>query len=223
MAAVADTIDLKRELPCYRAGRTPQVVDVPDLQYLMVDGHGDPNTPAWADAVSTLYPVAYGLKALSRRQLDRDVVVMPLEGLWWADDMSTFTTARDKARWDWTMMIMAPPWITNAMVAEVVGQVRRKKRPPRLDDLRLEPLSEGRCVQVLHVGSYDDETELLRHVHEEFIPGHGLVMTGRHHEIYLGDPRRTSPAKLRTILRQPVLDTRAADRDDRPPDVDDEE
>ncbi|MBW0092943.1 GyrI-like domain-containing protein [Pseudonocardia sp. KRD-184] len=218
-----DKIDFKRELPCYRAGRTPQVVDVPDLQYLVVDGHGDPNTPAYTDAVSTLYPVAYGLKTLSRTSLDRDFVVMPLEGLWWAEDMSTFTTARDKSRWDWTMMILAPPWVTTAMVAEAVERVGRKKRPPRLDDLRLESLSEGRCVQVLHVGGYDDETALLRRVHEEFIPGRGLTMTGRHHEIYLGDPRRTDPAKLRTILRQPVLDTRAADRHDRPPDVDDEE
>jgi len=119
--------------------------------------------------------------------------------------MSTFTAARDKSRWDWTLMIMTPDWITPAMFHDTVEQVRAKA-PGRLDDVRLEVLSEGRGVQALHVGPYDDEAELLRRMHEEFIPGRGLRMTGKHHEIYLSDPRRTDPAKLRTILRQPVTD-----------------
>ena len=177
-------------------------MDVPDLQYLMIDGHGDPNTPAYAAAVSALYPVAYKLKFASKKELDRDYVVMPLEGLWWADDMATFTTARDKSRWDWTLMIMVPDWITVDMFAAAVAV--GPKRPARLDDVRLETLSEGRCVQALHVGAYDDEADLLRRMHEEFIPEHGLAMVGKHHEIYLSDPRRVAAAKLRTILRQPV-------------------
>jgi hypothetical protein len=208
---VAETkVDFKRELECYRAQRdVPQVVDVPDLQYLMIDGHGDPNTPVYSAAVAALYPVAYALKFASRRDLGRDYVVMPLEGLWWADDMSTFTTARDKARWDWTLMIMTPGWITAGMVDAAVERVARgKERPARLAELRLQTLSEGRCVQALHVGSYDDEAELLRRMHEEFIPGNGLTMAGKHHEIYLSDPRRADPARLRTILRQPVTGTR---------------
>lgn len=197
--------DFKRELACYRAERdSPQMLDVPDLQYLMIDGHGDPNTAAYAEAVAALYPVAYSIKFASRRALDRDYVVMPLEGLWWADDMRTFTVARDKTRWSWTLMIMVPDWITAGMFADAVERVGRKDRTARLDDLRMEVLSEGRCVQALHIGSYDDEAELLRCIHEEFIPEHGLTMVGRHHEIYLSDPRRTAPAKLRTILRQPV-------------------
>jgi hypothetical protein len=199
--------DFKRELACYRAERdTPQLVDVPDLQYLMIDGHGDPNTAAYGDAVSALYPVAYALKFASKRVLDRDYVVMPLEGLWWAEDMAAFTTARDEARWSWTLMIMVPGWTTPAMVADALDRVARTDRPARLDDLRLETLSEGRCVQALHLGSFDDEAELLRRMHEEFVPAHGLRMVGRHHEIYLSDPRRVEPAKLRTILRQPVAD-----------------
>jgi hypothetical protein len=207
---VTAKLDFKRELACYRAKRdSPQVVDVPDLQYLMIDGHGDPNTAVYEDAVSALYPVAYKLKFASRKDLDRDYVVMPLEGLWWADDMGTFTTARDKARWDWTLMIMVPDWITAEMFADAVEQTGTKDPPTRLDDLRMERLSEGRCVQALHVGPYDDEAELLRYLHEEFIPGQGLKMAGKHHEIYLSDPRRTQPAKLRTILRQPVDDARA--------------
>ena len=200
-------VDFRRELECYRAKRdSPQVVDVPDLQYLMIDGHGDPNTPVYVDAVSALYPVAYKLKFASRKNLGRDYVVMPLEGLWWADDMKTFTTARDKAQWRWTMMIMIPDWITAEMFVDAVEQVGRKDPPARLGDLRSEVLSEGRCVQALHVGAYDDEAELLRHMHEEFIPERGFEMVGKHHEIYLSDPRRADPAKLRTILRQPVAD-----------------
>jgi hypothetical protein len=179
---------------------------VPDLQYLMIDGHGDPNTPVYEDAVSALYPVAYKLKFASKKILDRDYVVMPLEGLWWADDMDTFTVARDKARWDWTLMIMVPDWITAEMFTDAIEQVGMKDRPARLDDLRLEGLSEGRCVQALHVGAYDDEAELLRYMHEEFVADQGFRMVGKHHEIYLSDPRRVEPAKLRTILRQPVAD-----------------
>lgn len=202
---MAAKVDHKRELACYSAERdTPQVVDVPDLRYLMIDGRGDPNTPAYASAVSALYPVAYALKFASRRDLGRDYVVMPLEGLWWADDMAAFTAERDKSRWRWTLMIMVPGWTTAEAFRGAVEKVGDGRRPERLDAVRLERLSEGRCVQALHVGPYDDEADLLRHMHEEFIPGHGLVMTGRHHEIYLSDPRRTEPSRRRTILRQPV-------------------
>ena len=201
-------IDFKRDLDCYEAQRdTPRLVQVPEMRYLMLDGHGDPNTPAFAEATAALYPVAYKLKFASRTHLDRDYVVMPLEGLWWADDMESFTAARDKAEWDWTLMIMTPDWITEEMVAEAVEQVRAKARPARLDDLRLEPLAEGLCVQALHIGSYDDEAELLRRMHHEFVPEHGLAMVGKHHEIYLSDARKVEPAKLRTILRQPVART----------------
>ena len=203
---MAAKVDFKRELPCYSAKRdVPRIVDVPDLQYLMIDGHGDPNTSAYASAVSALYPVAYTVKFASKRQLDRDYVVMPLEGLWWADDMATFTAARDKSRWDWTLMIMTPEWITVEMFRDAVEQVRSKQRPERLADVRLEALSEGRCVQALHIGAFDDEAELLRRMHDEFIPQRGLTMVGKHHEIYLSDPRKTAAAKLRTILRQPVV------------------
>lgn len=203
---MAAKVDFKRELPCYTAKRdSPQVTDVPDLQYLMIDGHGDPNTSAYGAAVTALYPVAYKLKFASKKDLGRDYVVMPLEGLWWADDMNTFTTARDKAQWDWTLMIMVPDWITAEMFGDAVERLGARERPERLDGVRLESLSEGRCVQALHVGPYDDEVELLRYMHEEFVPEHGLAMVGKHHEIYLNDPRRAEPAKLRTILRQPVV------------------
>lgn len=198
-------VDFKRELPGYTARRnTPELIDLPARRYLMIDGHGDPNTSVYADALASLYPVAYTLKFASKRELGRDYVVTPLEALWWAEDMRTFTSARNKSKWDWTQMLFVPDWISTSMFRAALAQVREKSAPPRLDDVRLETLREGRCVQALHVGSYDDEGELLRLMHEDFIPDHGLQMTGKHHEIYLSDPRKTAPAKLKTILRQPV-------------------
>lgn len=199
-------IDLKRELDSYRARRGEfRIIDVPPLPYLMVDGRGDPNTAAeYADALAALYPVAYKLKFASKVDLERDYVVMPLEALWWADDMAAFTSARDKSQWSWTAMILTPDWITRELFDAAVEQVGRKDPPASLAKVRLETLEEGRCVQTLHIGSYDDEAPVLAAMHDEFIPGAGLAMTGRHHEIYLSDPRRVEPAKLRTILRQPV-------------------
>lgn len=200
---MGDRTDFKR-LDAYRAPRGAfQVVDVPDLQYLVVDGHGDPNTsPAFTGAVQALYPVAYALRSASR-DLGRDHVVMPLEGLWWADDMDAFTASRDKSRWDWTLMVMVPDWVDEAMVAAAVERARAK-RPARLDDVRLTRLSEGRCVQTLHVGPFDDEARVLARMHHEFIPAHGLRMAGTHHEVYLSDARRVAPERRRTILRMPV-------------------
>lgn len=199
-------VDLKKTLDSYQAKRGQfRVVDVPELQYLMIDGHGDPNTsPEYTSALETLYPLAYTLKFLSKRELDRDYVVMPLEGLWWADDMTSFTSARDKSQWDWTMMIMQPQWLGPAECAAARAQLTAKGAPERLDEVRWGTLREGRCVQTLHVGSYDDETPVLEELHERFIPGQGLRMAGIHHEIYLSDARRVAPEKLRTILRQPV-------------------
>ncbi|GGL38589.1 GyrI-like domain-containing protein [Nocardia jinanensis] len=201
-----DKVDFKREIAAYRArqGRF-EVVDVPDLRYLMIDGHGDPNTdPDFAHATEALYPLAYKLKFASKRDLGRDYTVMPLEGLWWADDMDAFTASRDKSRWDWTLMIMVPDWIERDLFAAVVEQVAAKDAPRRLHDVRLDTMSEGRCVQTLHIGSYDAEAEVLARMHHEFVPDNGFRMAGRHHEIYLGDARKVAPEKLRTILRQPV-------------------
>ncbi|WP_417564535.1 GyrI-like domain-containing protein [Microbacterium sp.] len=206
---MADKIDFTKSLDGYRARRGEfRVVVIPDTTYLAVDGHGDPNTsPAYAEALAALYPVAYTLKFASKRGLGRDYVVPPLEGLWWADDMDAFTRARDKSRWNWTMMIMVPAWIAPEMVADAVAKARVKGPPARLDDVELRTLSEGVCVQTLHIGAFDDEASVLAHMHHEVIPGRGLHMTGTHHEIYLSDPRRAAPEKLRTILRQPVART----------------
>lgn len=203
---MTDKIDFKMTLDSYRAPHGNfAIVDVPEMQYLMIDGHGDPNTaPAYSEALAALYPVAYKLKFASKRELDRDYVVPPLEGLWWAEDMDAYTAARDKSQWDWTMMLMAPEWIGKSMVDDAIEQAGAKTPPARLDAVRLGTLAEGRCVQTLHIGSYDDEAPVLAKMHDEFIPEHGLHLSGKHHEIYLSDVRKVSPDRLRTILRQPV-------------------
>ncbi len=201
-------VDLKTSLDSFRAkrGEFRQVV-VPPLRYLMVDGHGDPNTAGeYAAALKALYPLAYTIKFASKRELGRDYVVPPLEALWWAADMDVFTTARDKSRWSWTVMIMLPDWITSAMCDDAAATTAAKHPTIGLDRVRREELDEGRCLQVLHVGSYDDETDVLAALHHDVIPRAGLRMRGKHHEIYLSDPRRVEASKLRTILRQPVAD-----------------
>lgn len=199
-------VDFKKTLDAYRAKRGEfRVVDVPELSYLKVDGHGDPNTSsAFREAVEALYPVAYTLKFASKNDLGRDYVVMPLEGLWWAEDMDAFTASRDKSRWDWTLMIMTPDWIDEEAFEAAVGAVAAKNRPARLADVRFEPLAEGRCLQTLHVGSFDEEAETLERMHHEVIPAQGYRMAGLHHEIYLSDFRKVAPEKQRTILRQPI-------------------
>ena len=204
--------DFKRSLDSYRARHGDvRLVEVPTLQYLMVDGAGDPNTsPDYAEALQVLYPLAFALKFASKQNLGRDYVVPPLEGLWWAPDMTAFTTRRDKSAWRWTLMLMTPDWLGPEQVAAAQGAVAANKPRLPVERVRLEVLDEGLCVQTLHVGPFDDEGPVLAHLHERFIPGHGLAMTGKHHEIYLSDPRRTAPARLRTILRLPVRRGRRA-------------
>ncbi|WP_216207637.1 GyrI-like domain-containing protein [Amycolatopsis aidingensis] len=198
--------DVKRELKELYAPKNREwaLVEVPPQQFLAIDGAGDPNTsPDYAQAVAALYAVAYTVKFAGKRA-GRDFVVGPLEGLWWAPDPTVFIT-RAKESWHWRMLINQPDWVTADQVREAVDAALAKKKQPAIAHVRLEVLREGTCAQVLHIGSYDEEAPLLATLHEEYVPGNGLTLTGLHHEVYLGDPRRTDPAKLRTVLRQPVL------------------
>lgn len=198
-------IDFKKTLPdLYQAPRDCFVaVDVPAMQFVMVDGAGDPNTaPAYKQAIEWLYSVSYALKFAAKAATKKDYAVPPLEGLWWADDLADFV-ARRKDRWCWTMMIMAPDFIDRPLFEAAVEKSKKKLGSPPAS-LRLERFDEGRSLQILHIGSYDDEAPTLAKLHDEVMPSQSLTFAGRHHEIYLSDARRTEPAKLKTILRQPV-------------------
>lgn len=215
MSDVSPKLDVKKGYDAYQARRGEfRVLEVPPSRYMMIDGKGDPNMdPSYSAALSALYPVAYALKFASKKDLGRDYVVPPLEGLWWADDHAAFTTARDKRQWCWRMMLFVPEWLDSGHVEAAIDAVKAKilasKDPDlealaKLDEIGVGELSEGLCVQTLHVGSFDEEGPILERMHTEFIPQQDLRMAGTHHEIYLSDPRRTAPEKLRTILRQPV-------------------
>ncbi|GAB3149472.1 GyrI-like domain-containing protein [Amycolatopsis stemonae] len=195
--------DVKKDLKQLYAPKNLDwaLVDVPEQQFLALDGRGNPNTAeAYKKAVEALYAFAYTIKMTAKRT-GEDFVVGPLEGLWWAEDYTAFTV-RAKDFWQWTMLISQPAWIGEDAVEEARESVRRKKKIDA--PVRLEKLREGRCAQALHVGSYDDEGPLLARLHHEFLEQHGLKPTGLHHEVYLGDPRKTDPARLKTVLRQPV-------------------
>jgi hypothetical protein len=180
------------------------IVDVPAARYLMIDGSGDPNkSETYTQAIEALYAVSYALKFASKKELGRDYVVPPLEALWWAEDMSAFVN-RTKDLWCWTAMIMAPEWIKPAQISGAIDTVRAKKKLPALALLRHEVLHEGKSVQILHVGSYDDEGPTLSRLHHQYLPQNNLAFNGKHHEIYLSDPRKTPASRLKTILRQPV-------------------
>lgn len=203
-AAVAP-YDIKRELKEFYAPRNTEwaVVDVPEMRYLAVDGSGNPNTaPAYTAAVEALYAVAYTLK-FAEKGAGRDFVVGPLEGLWWSHAYEAFTR-RDKDAWNWTMLIAVPGWIAEEAVEEAKRVALAKKKAPAIGEVRWLVLNEGPSAQVLHVGPYDEEGPVLEELHERWLTANGLRPGGLHHEVYLGDPRRTAPEKLRTVIRQPV-------------------
>ena len=201
-----EKIDHKKQLGALYRPPTGRVVavDVPVMNFLMVDGQGDPNTAQeYADALEALYAMSYTLKfAAKKGPAATDYVVMPLEGLWWADDMAAFTGA-DKSNWKWTAMIMQPDFITLEMVESARAEVLRKKNPASLPKVRFESFAEGPAAQIMHIGPYSAEAPNIRKVHD-FIEEQGRGRRGKHHEIYLGDPRRTDPARLKTIIRQPM-------------------
>ena len=195
-------IDVRRERPdLYRPkpGEFTEVV-VPPLRYLAADGHGDPNTAsAYRSAVAALYGTAYAVRAALKARTGDALVVGPLEGLWSSPDPSAFAGGR-KGDWDWTMLIPLPDPVADEDIEQGLAAAARKQLSP----VQVLTLDEGRCLQTLHLGSYDDEAPTLARLHREVMPARGLTFNGRHHEIYLGDPRRVAPEKLRTILRQPV-------------------
>jgi len=208
----ATKIDLVREFKePYAPGREPATVEVPVFSFLMVDGHGDPNVaPGYGHAVEALYSVSYTLKfALKRGPEELDYRVMPLEGLWWVPDMSAFTI-EDKSAWDWTMMIRQPEQVDEDLFEQALAKATRKKELPAANLLRLERFAEGLAAQVMHIGPYSAEGPTIQRLHA-FIADQGYERAGKHHEIYLSDPRRAAPGKMKTVLRQPMAKSGEAD------------
>lgn len=201
------TIDYKKELSAFYSQPKGQIglIRLPSFNYLMIDGVRSPNNnPDYSEAVAALYAVAYKLKfSVKKGILGINYKVMPLEGLWWADDMSQFTL-ENRENWLWTMMIMQPEFITEDMFRESVKEVKEKKDPPKLDVVRFTNFNEGLSMQIFHKGPYgegelDTVDKLHTHIEEE-----GYRRVGKHHEIYFNSPLRTAPENLKTIIRQPV-------------------
>ena len=200
-------IDYKKELKNLYSSSAEkvEVVEVPQMNFLMIDGEGDPNTSqSFQDAIDVLYPLSYTLKFIIKRgEIGIDYGVLPLEGLWWADDMSSFSVD-NKENWKWTLMIMQPELVKKEMVATAIEEVRKKKKPVALPLVRFESFAEGKVGQIMHIGPFSEEGPTVEKLHS-FIKVSGSQRIGKHHEIYLSDIRRAAPEKWKTIIRQPMF------------------
>lgn len=181
-----------------------EVVDVPQMNFLMVDGEGDPNTsPPFKDAIEVLFSLSYTLKFMVKKgEMGVDYGVLPLQALWWSDDPSAFSTGNKEA-WKWTVMIMQPEFITPPLVEAATREVQRKKQLTSLSLARFEAFTEGKAAQIMHIGPFSEEGPTIVKVHS-FIEDSGSQRIGKHHEIYLSDMRRAAPEKWKTIVRQPM-------------------
>jgi hypothetical protein len=200
-----DKIDFKKQFKdLYAAKPKPSLVEIPSLCFAMVDGEGDPNrVPAFTQAVEALYAISYTLKFMLKKTGGYpDWTVAPLEGLWWVEAEDAFDFS-EKDNWQWTLMIMQPDCVTKSVFNQGLKAAKEKKELPALWNMRLEKWKEGKAAQILHVGPYSAEQPTIAALHD-FIRTSGFVLSGKHHEIYLGDPRKTAPEKLKTIIRQPV-------------------
>ncbi len=201
-----EKVDLKQELKHLYQPPTNRVerVDVPEMAFLMIDGAGDPNaSPEFPESVEALFGLSYALKFMVKKgPLAVDYGVMPLEGLWWADDMSAFSL-EDKSSWKWTLMIMQPRYVTAERVWAAFEDVKRKKNPGCLDRVRFELLNEGPVAQTMHIGPFSEEGPTIERVHR-FIEECGRKPRGKHHEIYLSDIRKADPKNWKTVIRQPM-------------------
>jgi len=178
------------------------------MNFLMIDGEGNPNTSQeYQDSIEALFSVSFKVKFISKKEKAQDYVVMPLEGLWWAENMEDFSI-KDKSGWKWTAMVRQPDFITKDMIEKAIEEVEKKKNPPAISKIKFESLHEGLSAQIMHIGSYSEEESMIEKLHN-FIEENGYEFNGsmlgeKHHEIYVSDVRRIKPEKLKTIIRQPV-------------------
>jgi len=196
-------IDYKKEMKGFfkPSHKEVSVIELPSMQFLMIDGQGDPkNSQTYQDATEALYAVSYNIKFMCKKELEKDYTVPPLEGLWWTDNLEQL---EDRSQWQWTSMIMQPEFVNQDIYERACAAVKKKKDPAALPLLRFETRAEGKAAQIMHVGPYSEEQPTIHKLHS-YIQAEGFSFNGKHHEIYLGDPRRTAPEKLQTIIRQPI-------------------
>jgi hypothetical protein len=205
-----EKLDLRKEFRhLYRpSAKSVQVVNVPPLQFAMIDGEIEPGqtpglSPSFQSALEALYGISYTLKFMSKQRQENpiDYGIMALEGLWWVKD-GEFDISHPE-NWCWTAMIMQPDHITEGMYRQALEQLRLKRSGPALGKMRLETFHEGLSMQIMHVGPYAEEPRTIARMHA-FAEQNGYRLRGKHHEIYLGDPRRAKPENLKTVLRQPI-------------------
>ena len=200
-----EKIDYKKELKQFYqpSAKKVEIVDVPRMAFLMVDGKGDPNTSqGFQEAVEGLFGLSYTLKFMIKKGKEGiDYAVMPLEGLWWVDDMTQFSVER-RNDWKWTVMMMQPEFVTHDLIDKAIEQAQKKK-PVDFSKVRFEPFAEGKSAQILHIGPFSEEGPTVEKIHR-FIKENGFTLTGKHHEIYLSDIRKSAPEKWKTIIRQPM-------------------
>lgn len=209
MILLGDKVDFKKTMKEFYNPNSKEValVDIPAMQFLMIDGKGSPGeSQQYLVAVSSLYPIAYKLKFMSKKQLEKDYVVPPLEGLWWADNMEDFLEA-NRDEWMWTMMIMTPHWIIQKMFQDASKHAIEKKLElsESLKKVRLEKYTEGIAAQIMHIGPYANEHPTIMKLHDYIKENRGEFdgHTHKHHEIYLSDPRKAKPETMKTVIRQP--------------------
>ena len=184
-------------------GSDPELVKVPSMNYLEIDGQGDPNSnPLFDASIQALYSLAYTLKFALKDEIGKDYTVMPLEGLWWAEDMSKFSIER-KDEWLWTSMIMQPELIRKDLVIEAIEIAKKKKNLPAIDKLRFESFCENKSAQIMHIGPFSEEGPTIEKLHH-YIQEQNHTIRDKHHEIYLSDIRKGDPKKWKTIIRQPI-------------------
>lgn len=204
------TLDLRKQYKELYQPSAKQVVlvEVPSLNFVMIDGAIEPDqspgtSPAFEEAMKALYGAVYTLKFGFKKRTENpvDYPVMALEGLWWVEDGQF--DIKKPGNWKYTLMILQPDVVTQEVFTEMLVQLRKKKPSPAIERLHLERFQEGLCVQVMHIGPYADEPATKERM-DAFAHERGYALHGKHHEIYMGDPRRGDPAKMKTVLRQPV-------------------
>jgi hypothetical protein len=200
-----EKIDLKKELKAFYNPTAKEVtlIEVPKMNFIMIDGQGAPESPQFAQSIQALYPIAYTIKFDKKKAGGPDFTVMVLEALWWAENMKVFMPeTADRNKWQWTVIMLLPDFITRKDFENAVAAAQKKKDNPALSKVRFESFTEGKSAQIMHIGPYSAEGPNIQKLHHKIVEIGGKL-SGKHHEIYLSDPRRVTPDKMKTVVRQP--------------------